>query len=314
MTTPVDHTVADGKLPGWLGVVQLAVSIVVVALALSLVILPSINGIVAPAVVPMVVGYAIVFGLPSALFAGLMWGARWRVALLTGAALGAFPAGLAALAGAGPLGFLFMSTIGAATGIAAFALARLQALPTILYRGRHRVFAGLFGTILVIVFAIAGTAVALRMIAGPKDLSCHNLGRHGGRSFSVAMIATLPTSEDQWPKVRATLAEVAAKQGWSLRDYTRDRSLGVVICQEPGTQISIQQWTWTDQPEPALKISVVAPQGGEAWRASTLRLLGSLDDSLPGHLKLEEHYPSVARAPPSAATKPGGQRRPVDSK
>ena len=286
----------------WLLFFQVSISVVVAALGLSLAILPGLNGIVAGGAIPMVVGYAVVVGLPAACFACGRWGSNWIVALATGAAVGTFPAGLFGLRSIGPLGLLAMAAIGAATGLAALVLLRLQELPTALLRGRYVVLTGLLGSIALVGLASAGTLGALKLIAGPKDETCHNLGRYGGKSFKVDVVAELPLSQAEWPKVRAALAAAAGKQGWSIRDYTNADSLGLTLCQEPGTRVSIQQWAWTTPPEPALKILVVAPQGGGAWRAPTLRLLDSLDGASPSSLKIEPTRPTVSQSPPSSAT------------
>jgi hypothetical protein len=65
------------------------------------------------------------------------------------------------------------------------------------------------------------------------------------------------------------------------------------MCQDVGTHLSIQQWTWTDPPQDNVTIRVTAPQGGADWQRPTDELLNTLATVWPGAITVERPSPDV---------------------
>lgn len=281
-----------------------AVSVASVVLCVALWVLPGISPIVAPAMLPAALIFAVAVVLPVAI--GLRLNDRrsaWA-ASAAGGLLGIVP-GLMGV-GAGALSVPFMMVVGAAGGLAAWGLAKLQAWPVSRVAPRYAALTSFAVTLAVSALAAAGTVQALALIAGPKDLSCHNIARNGGRSFPVALVAKLRMEPKDWPRLHAVLTEAAATDGWSMRDYRRPKSYGAGLCQEAGTNVTFQQWIWNDPPDTSITIRVTAPQGGAGWKPPTDKLLARLAAEWPGALTIEPtpHVPQPPVKQSSAVATP----------
>ena len=279
--------------PWWLVLLRYTISVQVGVLAVALPMLPSINGIVAGAVLPLAICYGIFVALPAAL---VLRAKGWRnvwAAIGAGAALGLLPLGLVALFSSSPAAMVLYVAQGACAGLAAWIALKLQQWPARLLPRRHAILAGTIVACATAMLASAGTGQGLRLIHGPEDLTCHNIFRNGGRSFPVVRTVHIRMGPEQWPHFQSALSRIATEQQWSLADHSRSGTLGLSMCQDAGTHLSIQQWTWTDPPQDNVTIRVTAPQGGADWQRPTDELLNTLATVWPGAITVERPSPDV---------------------
>jgi len=287
--------------PGWLTTLRYAVALVAVAQAVALPMAPGLAPWSAAFLVPGAVAYALLIGLPVALVLHARgWSGPVR-AMIGGLLAGGAPAAIASLLVGDPQGVVLWFGLGLAAGLGAWLLVRLQSLPDRLLGGRLIGALGLASSLLALVATTSISAWAAAVIDGPKDMTCHNLSRYDASSFPVLQSATIRLSERDWPRFRAAVSEAARRGGWSVRDYSRREVLGMSMCLEVGTHLSIQQWTWSDPPWPAARIDVVVPQGGDAWRPAVDGVLARLEEEWPGAVDraASPGFPYVAPKPPS---------------
>jgi hypothetical protein len=114
-----------------------------------------------------------------------------------------------------------------------------------------------------------------------------NTVRRTGRAYRLTAAAELSLSEADWPRLRRVLAEIAARDGWTLRDCAHPKSLGGSLTRPDGAHVAYKQWTWTSPPEPAVTLYVVGPEDGEGWRATVEALLARLADEWPASLAVK---------------------------
>lgn len=251
--------------------------------------------------------HALVFALPTALFLRVRGWRTFGPALIAGTVLGLVPVGLFGILRAGPVFAFEMAAMGAGCGVLAWAILRIQTTATGLLPSALRPAGGIVVSLAMIGLTVLATGLAYRLMYGPKDMSCHSLGRYGKSSFEVALTARLKMTQADWPRLRQVLAAGAAANGWSLRDYDRPNSLGGSLCQEVGTKITYRQWTWSEKPETEVTIGVVTPQGGEAWRPAVDQLFARLSAEWPGALAIEPPKPPFT---PPVWDRTAAQRKP----
>lgn len=294
----------------WLMLLQYAVSVGVVGAAGGLALLPGVDGIVAAAVVPFAVIYALVVAFPAALvFRARGWRGPLR-ASLAGGLIGIFPPSILALVLGDLASAAQYAGMGFLGGLAAWTLVELQKAPARFFGPRWGMVLGLVVTSTLVVLAGWGASKTFRHMSGADDPSCHNLSRYAARSHPVVLTAKLKMNPQDWPRLHATLKAAGAADGWSVRNYDhRPESFGASLCQEVGTLLSLSQWTWTDPPHTEVSIRVVAPQGGDRWRPAVDRLLNRLEAEWPGALKIEPPTPAstAALSARSRSTAPGNR-------
>lgn len=115
-----------------------------------------------------------------------------------------------------------------------------------------------------------------------------NTFRRTGRAFRLATAAQLALSEADWPRLRRLLAEVAARDDWTLRDCPHPHALGGSLTRPDGAHVAYKQWTWTQPPEPVATVYVVGPEDAEGWRAAVEALLRRLAEEWPGALTIRQ--------------------------
>lgn len=261
----------------------------------------------AAGLIPAAVGYALIVTLPAALiFRELGWVGPMRAVMAGLITVGAPIVLLALLTGSLGEAIVYLALSGVG-GLAAWLLARLQAVTDLWTRGRLHILGGTAFSLTVLAVTLSLAAWGSSAVYGPKDLSCHNLGRYEARSFPVRQAVTIRFGEQDWPRFRMVMSEIATRDGWSLRDDTRDDSLGMSLCQEIGTRLTVQQWVWSDPPWPAAALHVVAPQGGEAWRPTVDEVLVRLEKEWPGAVdrNAEVGFPHVGSRAVAPAPPPG---------
>lgn len=157
-----------------------------------------------------------------------------------------------------------------------------------------RTAAVMFGTSALAVGAIALSAV-------PRDLSCHNVFRNGGRSVESRLNADLDVGPADWSEVRQAVRAFAGERGWSYRevrggDPATYLAMDLSICVEPGTVIAVSQHYIPHERDDSamprelsrMHVSVMQPQGGDSWREPSAAFLDRLKARWGDRLTLQD--------------------------
>ncbi|MEW5687104.1 MAG: hypothetical protein AB1942_19460 [Pseudomonadota bacterium] len=264
-------------------------------------ILPGLDPFASAVWLPAAVAAALLVAWPAAVIAHAI-GLRGIVAAVAaGALLGVVPFGLLALAS--PLMIVLMVVMGAVGASITWGLQRILAWPD---RWLSAATAQVVGTLTLILTAAAtfeATHLAVRLMAGPRDESCHNTMRDGRKSIGPVANASLDIPEDEWPRLRSMLAAEARGGGWAIRDYSHatehSSRVAVSLCREPGTVLMVDELKFRDRPSPIPGVSVIVfqPQGGDEWTALTRGFYRQVSATWPGKLTFKDGNGRVSPAP-----------------
>lgn len=293
-----------GGAPGWLVVVRHLLGLVVGTLVVIVPITPGLMPWVAAVIIPMSLGYALLFGAPLALVMRQR-NLRGLGPTVAAGAIAGIPAGLFGMLASGPAAVVMFSLTGAAIALVAWLVTSLLTLPDRVLPARFIVLAGCVTSLAVVATAALGTVGVSRAIQGPKDTTCHNTLRDGRRSISPVAMASLDIPDTEWPRLREVLAGQARVGSWSIRDYSHSsedvRRVALSLCREPGTQLSVDKLVFPGHPLPTdlqdISIATYQPQGGDSWIPLVRGVYREISVTWPGKLTFKDSEGRVVKAP-----------------